>query len=183
MPPVSRETVVNKALSGQELKRILLADFERALDNDGLLSPHIAYGRIAYTLIYRLHMDNPMRPESEMRVDSRPMGLNVVAGAPEYAAIELAPPLQPAAGDDQVVSATTVDRAITSPNAERVRVGIPVPMKVRQMDGTTTEELVNYPPQPDMGDGDVTVRDTTDEAAAEWGIKMADEAVDTGEPT
>lgn len=180
-PAVSRETVVNKALSGSELKRIMLADFERALDNDGLLSPHIAYGRISYTLIYRLHMDNPMRPESEMKVDSKPMGKNVVERAPEYAAIEH-PPLDNAS-DDSVVSATTVDRKIDSPNAERVRTGIPVPVRVKQMDGTTTEEQITYPPQPDLGEGDVTVTDSTDEAAKEWGIKMADEDIAGSDPT
>lgn len=180
-PAVSRETVVNKALSGSELKRIILADFERALDNDGLLSPHIAYGRISYTLIYRLHMDNPMRPESEMKIDSKPMGKNVVEGAPEYGAIEH-PPLTDAT-DDQVVSATTVDRVITSPNAERVRVGIPIPVRVKQMDGTTTEEQITYPPQPDLGDGDVTVTDSTDEAEREWGIKMADADMHGEDPT
>jgi hypothetical protein len=183
MPAAGRETAVNKALSGQELKRIMLADFEKMLDNEGLLSPHIAYGRVSYTLISRLHMDNPMRPESEIRTDSRPVGRNLVEGAPQYGAIE-APPLgSPGPSPDAIVSSTTVDRLIDSPNVERIRLGIPVPVNVKQQDGTVSQELVTYPPQPELGDGQVQVTDSTEEAAREWGVRMAEADMAGSDPT
>ena len=50
---------------------------------------------------------------------------------------------------------------ITSPNAERIRVGMPVPVITRAQDSTRQVEMIQYPPQPELGEGDVTITDTT----------------------
>jgi hypothetical protein len=173
-----KETAINKPLTGLELSTIIERDFrERLLPNEGSLSAHIAYGRCAYEIVLRLHTANPMMPVTEINVRSRAAGVNEIderrdadgnvtrEARPELAALEAAP-LTDATNDS--VGGTTLTRKITSPNAERVREGLPVPVEVRQQDGTKTVEQVVYPKQPGAGDGDVKVEDSTNEAKAAW---------------
>lgn len=157
MSPTMNETVVNKALSGMELREIIRADFERLLENEGLLSHYIAYGRISYDLTLRLHLDNPMQRESSITTTSK-----LQANSP----IE-APPLKDIS-DKSVASGSNIHRAIDSPNAERLRHGLPLPVVTRGADGTVQTELVKYPPQPELGEGDVTVTDITPQVKQSW---------------
>jgi len=173
-----KETAINKPLTGTELGILIERDFrERLLPNEGSLSAHIAYGRCAYEIVLRLHTANPMMPVTEINVRSRAMGVNEIdelrdkdgavirEAQPELAALEAAP-LTDATNDS--VGGTTLRRNVTSPNAERVREGLPVPVEVRQQDGTKTVENVVYPKQLGAGDGDVTVADSTNEAKTAW---------------
>lgn len=155
----STETVVNRALGGNELKSILRADFERLLDGEGLLSHYLAYGRISYDITLRLHLDNPMARESTIAVASKPSA--------EFLT-ELSPLTAPS--PEAVVGATNISRSIDSPNAERLRHGLPLPVVVRQPDGTVTTEHVKYPPQPELGPGNVTMQDASAAARAAWGL-------------
>ena len=168
--PTARETVPNRALSGAELRRILADDFERLLAAEGLLSDHIAFGRVGYDLRLDLHLDNPYHPESSVERKSRAVAGNIVAGQPELAAIESAPLTDPSA--DAAVASRRRSRRIVSPNAERVRVGLPVPVEVKQQDGTVTTEAITYPPEEAAkhGEGDVTDTDTSAETRAAWGL-------------
>jgi len=168
--PTARETVPNRALSGAELKRILADDFERLLANEGLLSDHIAFGRVGYDLRLDLHLDNPYHPESSISLKSRPVAGNLVAASPELAAVESAPLADPS--PEATVASRRRSRRITSPNAERVRVGLPVPVEVKQQDGTVTTEAITYPPEEAAkhGDGDVDEADVSDETRATWGL-------------
>jgi len=59
-------------------------------------------------------------------------------------------------------------RRVTSPNAERLRAGLGVPVEVRQQDGSTITEELQYPPQPGAGDGDVTIEDQSAKARVKW---------------
>lgn len=167
-----RETVVNKALSGAEIKNLLRRDFERLLANEGLLSDHIAYGRIGWDFRLRLHMTNWLVPESESTLSSRTPGRNLIDADPSLAAIET-PPLKLAPDEPSVVTASELSHSIDSPNLERVTAGIPVPVVIRQHDGTTSEQKVSYPaPDPSQhAHPAVTITDVSEEARRDWNIK------------
>jgi hypothetical protein len=168
--PSSRETVVNRALSGDELKKIILADSQRLVDNEGMLSPHCAFGRVGYTLTLRLHMDNAFASVSEITVASRPASIQQIEANPALAALDSVP--LKGASELAEVGALELTRQITSPNAERLREGMPVPVQVKQQDGTIATEQISYPADafPELGPGDVHIEDKTHEAAAAWGI-------------
>jgi hypothetical protein len=158
--PISSETIVNKALSGGELKKLILADCVKLLDNEGMLSPHIGFGRVAYTITLALHLDNPFHPESVMDIASK------ATEAPGLAALEPPPLRDPSA--DAVIAGSQLDRKIVSPNVERVRAGMPVTMDVRQADNTVSRQHVTYPTDDTLGDGDVKIEDATSAAKAKW---------------
>jgi hypothetical protein len=160
--PHGRETVVNKPISGQELKEILRADFERVLEGEGLLSSYMAYGRIAYDITLRLHLDNPMRPESEVRIPS-----SFHADDP---ALEPSPLRKPS--PEAVVAGDNLHRAIKSPNEERLRHGLTLPVETRGQDGTVQTQQVKYPPQPELGPGDMTITDDTPAAREAWKVPV-----------
>lgn len=135
--PVAKELVSNKSLSGIELSKIILADVARMLDGNGLLSGHMAFGRIAYDLTLTLHLDLPQLPESSDTVRSRP--------TPEHPTLEPEPPLadpSPAA----VVDASTLTRTIDSPNLARIEHQLPIEVTVMGQDGHQREELIEYAP-------------------------------------
>lgn len=156
----SSETVVNKPLSGTEIKEIMRADFDRLLDGEGMLNAYVAYRRLAYTLTLQLHTDNPMRLESEVRLSSKPQ-----ADAP---GIESPPLTSPSA--ESTVAGTRLDRNITSPNEERLRHGLTLPVITRQPDGTTQTEQIKYPPQPELGAGQITQTDASAETREAWKV-------------
>lgn len=165
--PTARESAVNRPLSGTELKQLIIADFSRMLDEEGMLSPHIAYGRVGYDLRLRMHLDNLMRRESEITQASRPIAHNIVApDHPELATIDAAPLADPS--PHAAVVGLELERNVTSPNAERVRLGLPIPVETRGQDGTVQQEMVRYPPDASLGDGDVHVDDVSGQARAEW---------------
>lgn len=155
----TNEIVHNKMLSGSELRKIILSDTERLLANDGLLSDHIAYGRITYEIIIRKHLDNFMKPED----------VSWTYSTPKAGVVERGPALKDTS-PEAIVDAQCLTRVIDSPNAERIRTGMPVPVIVSQPDGTATIEQVKYPPQPDLGEGNVKVYDVTAEARENWGL-------------
>lgn len=165
-------------LSGHELAKIILADTERLLQNDGLLSNHIGFGRITYEIIIRKHMDNFMLPtDTSFKISQKQNGTPIEDG-----------PALKAPSKDAIVDAHRVTREINSPNAERVRMGLPVPVDVMQPDGTTTQEHITYPAQPELESGNVRVDDVSEEARSAWGlpaeeasIKMAE--VEGSDPT
>jgi hypothetical protein len=168
--PTGRETVVNKALSGDELKRIILADCQRLVDAEGMLSPHIAFGRVGYTISLKLHVDNPFIPDTTVEIASRTPSIQQLEKSPELAAIESAPLSSPSAESEP--GAMDLTRTIDSPNAERLREGMPVPVQVKQQDGTTITESISYPPDsfPELGPGEVMIKDSTEMARQKWGL-------------
>jgi hypothetical protein len=157
--PTANEIVGNKALGGEELRSILRADFERLMDADGLLSHYMAYNRISYDITLRLHLDNPYMPESKVVIESKPKHDTVIESAPLKDASAAA-----------VASGTNIHRDVTSPNAERLRHGLPLPVTVRGQDGTTQTQQVKYPPQPDLGPGEVAITDETKATREAWKV-------------
>ena len=150
------EKVVNKGLSGEELKKVIADDFiNRLLPNEGLLSPYVAFGRFGYTITLKLHLDQP-----ELR--DYP-SITVKGGE----SVPLTGPLE-----KPEVAAHTLTRTIDSPNAERVRFGIPIPITKKGLDGTIQQEMVTYPPQPELGEGNVKLDmdQSTVVLKKEWGL-------------
>lgn len=174
-----REVITNTALSGAELKTILRNDFDRQLLNEGMLQDYAAFGRVAYEIRLTLHTDNHLFPTSVSVQRSRPVGRNLIAGgmrdeegnimapAPGLAAVESMPLAEPSS--DASMGATELRRSIDSPNAERLRNEIPVPVMVDNQDGSKRPETIKYPKDESLGDGDVTITDVTRPVRQEFG--------------
>lgn len=175
----TREVITNTPLSGAELKILLMNDFIRLLANEGMLQDFAAFGRAAYEIRLTLHTDNHLFPESVSRTNSRVVAKNVIQGgardsegnvlapAPHLAAVETFPLKDPSS--DASMGATEIRRMVDSPNAERLRNEIPVPVMVDNMDGSKRPETVKYPKDESLGEGDVTIIDVTRPARQEFG--------------
>jgi hypothetical protein len=162
-----RETVLNKPLTGTEVKELMTRDFERLIANDGMLAPHLAFGRIGWSISISKHLENPYHPEEESIIRSFPTATNLLDANPEQAAIDTYP-LSPPVAPDSLIDANTLHRTVDSPNAERIREGLPLDAEVRQLDGTKTIEQVTYPPLPDLGEGNYSIEDTSEAAQRAW---------------
>jgi hypothetical protein len=175
MPTLS-EKVVNRPLSGIELKAILRAAFDKLLDGEGLLADRVAYGRVSYELRLTLHTGNVFWPVSVTTVDSARRGavtdvLPVAEGEqlpqPEPIPMRNPPP-------DAMFGATQLDHTIDNPNAERLRHDMAIPVERRQADGTTITEPIKYPKgsveSTELGEGHVKVHDATAAARRDLGL-------------
>jgi hypothetical protein len=160
--PSSKEVIANKPLSGSEIRAILHQKLDLLVNNEGLLTHYVAYGRIGFTLTLQLHLDNMMRSESSIDISSAPVGRNV----PELAALETPPLADPS--PEAVIAGTALDYRIDSPNTERLRHELPVTMNIKQQDGTTTQQTVHYPKDNSLGDGDLTIRDISKRTQEKW---------------
>src|SRR5262249_53560000 len=112
MSPATSEKVVNTALSGKEMKKLILADFERVLANDGSLTDYVAYGRGGWKIVLTLETGNPRMLES----------VSTVEGGEKL-------PIEGA-----VTTASELERKFDSPNEERLRAGMPIPVKSKELD-------------------------------------------------
>jgi hypothetical protein len=148
----SREVVPNTPLSGAELKTIIRQDFDRLLSEDGMLGDYLAFGRAAYRITIELQMDNPLSPSTSTSRASQAAAQNSTP-SPTRKAVESFP-LTPLSTDAKIVEGRT-QRRVTSPNKERLLSGQPVPVQRKQNDGTTITEMVKYPPDERIGEGDV----------------------------
>ena len=162
MTPTSREVVTNRALSGTELREIIRQKLDVLMENEGLLTSHVAYGRIAFTLGLRLNLDNMMMRESYIEGSSATPAVNDPSAPPLEA-----PPLVNAS-PEEIIAGGEIEYSIDSPNAERLRHGLPVSIMVKQPDGTTTQEQVTYPHDESLGEGAQTITDVTPKARAAW---------------
>lgn len=170
MSPTAREVAPNLPLSGTELRELIRLDMERLLDAEGQLVPHIAFGRVAWEIRLTLHTSNVLSPISNSHVTSRPAGTNVAEKSPELAAVESFP-LRDADLALTVVSAHEAQRAVTSPNAERVRAGLPITVQSRQQDGSRETRKVTYPKEATQFSRDApNIMDATAQAERDMGI-------------
>jgi hypothetical protein len=151
---VQSEKVVNRPLTGTELKSYLLGICERLLDAEGLLSEHIAFGKISGTIKLTLKLENAYFPESVTTIDfAKEQPIENPSGQNDFA---------------QQTASFTMD----NPNAERVRLGLPVPVETKQLDGTKQIEHILYPKDDveDLPAQQVEVKDTTAEGKKELGL-------------
>lgn len=180
MSPTTSERVPNRALSATELRQLLSTDFERLLDNLSLLQSCSSFARVGWDLRIAIHIDNAMQGEHGIQDRSKPVAGNIINGStgatpasrreprPQLAAVTTIP--VPDASDSAQLEAKSLHRDVDSPNVERLRNGLPVPIERRQADSTTVLECVTYPPDDTLGDGAVVVSDVGQVAAGELGI-------------
>lgn len=149
--PTQSEKVINRALSGDELKAYLAEVFAKLLANEGMLSPHIAFGRVGGIIKLTLHLDNAYFPESTSSIE---FGEKI--------------PLKDATPESEIAQQTAT-WTMDNPNAERVRLGLKVPVETRQLDGTKQIEHILYPKDQmdDLPEQQVEVKDTTIEGKKE----------------
>ena len=159
--PTASEKVPNRALSTTELQDLLRTDFQRLLDNFSLLQSCSAYSRIAWDIRLTLHTE---QGTAESNLASRQVAENIISGAKldEHRRQQPPRPELRVVGDMPVPTppgtpATTLHRDIDSPNAERLRNGMPVPVERRQSDQTTVTEMIQYPPDETLGAGAVAI--------------------------
>ena len=162
--PASNEIVSNRPLSGSELRNIILKDVGNMLDRDGMFSPHIGYGRVAYDVIIKLHIDNPAYPEHQNRTTSRTPATNETDEGKKAIA---PPPLQDPSSE-AVVAAMQRTREIDSPNLARLEHELPVTITRRDgQTGQMIEEPVVYDNK-EVVPTPVKDVDISKKTAAEW---------------
>jgi len=115
------EQAYNKALNGEETKQLIRADFDKLLNNMGELSNYIAFTRVGWKITLVLQTANAYRPQAESEIEHGDLPI-----------------------DDAVTHAEEVSHQVDSPNVERVHAGIPIPVKVKELDGTTVEKRIQY---------------------------------------
>lgn len=153
MSPLASEVVPNKPLSSLEVKDLIKRDFEKMLDNFSVLGSMAAFGRSSWQIKLAFVTENQAH---DMFIDSRPHPVNIIVGEGRLKRSEPAPeqfknveshPLKSALARASNISLT---RHATSPNAERLRGGLPVPVDVKQSDGQTRQETIQYQPDSSM---------------------------------
>src|ERR1700733_13962244 len=170
MSPTSRELVSNRALSGDELRRILLSDFTTLLDGHGLLTGQMAYARIAFDIRLSLHLDAPTLHTTEDHARSRQRSDNDIAIAPALAAIPPTLPL-PGASPDAILTGDNIHRDIASPNVARLEHGLPITVSSLDNDAHMQEHSVCYPRDyPGMESTPPTLTDVTAQVRSELGM-------------
>lgn len=155
----------NKPLSGVELKQIIMTDIGNILDQDSMLTSHIAYNRAAYSVTVKIMTGNPIIPNWNNRTASKKSTPQQIEKNEAMASVESFP-LQLGEEDTPANLGVERTRQIISPNQSRIENGIPVLISFRGADGDVHEEKVMYEPDmlPDDGgfpDG-VTERELDD---------------------
>jgi len=152
--PTQSEKVVNRPLSGDELKSYVRDVFNKLLDNEGMMSPHIAFGRVRGTIKLTLHLDNAYFPESTTSIEFKKED-----------------PDRAGQSGENEFGQQTATWTMDNPNAERVRLGLKVPVETKQLDGTRQVEYIKYPEDMEgLPDQQVEVKDTTAEGKKELGL-------------
>jgi hypothetical protein len=166
--PSSHEVVLNTALTAAELVDILRNDFDRLLKAEGMLNTTSAFGRCAYTLALRIHHGNPFLPDTTTRIESTPYPATVTEKWPQTKALERPPLSEPV--HQGGVATTTLHRDITSPNKERLRLGMPIPVRRQNQDNTFSVDAIKYPKPEDNKDEGLSVMDEETARAKGWNI-------------
>ena len=168
--PATYERAPNKALTGEELKEIVLKDVKRILDRDGLFTNNIAFERTAYEVRVSIHMDNPMYPVHVNTTHSVPIDKVSISKEPQLAAIGTAPLGKPS--EEAVVFSEEISRQIQSPNASRVEHDMEVPIPAKDIDtGRVTEKMVKFTgdkPDPASVGNTFVERSTVTDQKREW---------------
>lgn len=141
---MSQEVIQNKALSGTELREIVMKDLGSMLDQDGMLAMHIAYGRVGYEITVKFHTNRPVEPTWQNRTTSRKATVQELELRPGLGLDALDSfPLKDAE-EDAVAFGLQRTREITSPNLTRIQEGLPIAIAAREADGEVKEKDVMY---------------------------------------
>lgn len=174
--PLNQETIPNKPLNGIEIRDLMMRDLEKMLANDCMVSDNLAYGRISWKLRYSLNFDNPVLQNSEISYATRPHAHNDPNKIDQLEAFPLEKP-----STEAVFSSSEAERNVESPNAERLRAGIPVEVQTIDDEGKRVGKLVQYENSPDNPDT-LSIRDVTDEERAEQKITLPPPRPESDEP-
>jgi len=151
--PTQSEKVVNRPLTGSEMKSYLLSIAQRLVDAEGMLSEHLAFGVVSGELKLTLKLSNAYFPESVTKIE-----------------FTREDPDAPVTGENEVAEQTAT-WTMDNPNAERVRLGLKVPVETKQLDGTRQVEHILYPSDmEDLPSQQVEIIDTTVEAKKRLGL-------------
>lgn len=153
MSPTASEVVPNRPLTALEVRELILRDFTRMLDGFSPLNSMAAFGRSSWGIKLTFVTETG---QQDSWIDSRLHPVNIIVGegrrmesrpAPEQFKNVQPHPLKSALARASAISLT---RHSTSPNAERLRSGLPVPVDVQQSDGQRRQEVIQYNPDPSM---------------------------------
>lgn len=161
MSPTASEVVPNRPLTSLEVRDLLHRDFEKMLDGFSTLGSMASFGRVSWQIKLTFVTETG---QQDSFIDSRPHAVNIIVGEGRRAESKPAPeqykniaqhPLKSALSRAAGISLT---RHATSPNAERLRNGLPVPVDVKQSDGQVRQETIQYQPDPAMPEN-VTIQE------------------------
>ncbi len=110
-----KDKLPNRALTGPELKKIALVEFERMLDSDYAFQGSVAYRQVAIEIRAVFHLGFP-HPVHELQSRVQPNAEGTVAGAP---------PLNPVPEESSVVGLRREVR-LENPNLDRITHGLPI---------------------------------------------------------
>ena len=138
------QSIPGRSLNGTELKTILLNDVTRILDQDGMMANHIAYSKVAYEVVIKLHLDNISYPEHTSRTVSRAATDQELAKNPDSGleTVQSFPMKNMSA--EAVSVGRKRERKITSTNLARIENDIPIEIQVRQSDGSVETKKEIY---------------------------------------
>lgn len=147
---MGQEVQPQKALTGEELKKIVLNNVSSMLDMDGMLAGHVAYGRVAFDVTIKFHTNRPVEPTWDNKTVSRKPTVQELEKFPELGALETFPLKNPP--EDAVTMGRKRKREITSPNTARIENALPIDVITRDQGGQIIEKKILYETS-DLPDG------------------------------
>lgn len=139
---MSQEAQPQKPLTGEELKKIVLLDVEKMLDMDGMLTGHVAYGRVSFVVTVKFHVDRPVEPTWTNTTPSRKATVQELDLRPELVSLETFP--LPETEEDAVALGMTRAHEIQSSNTARIENGLPIDVITRDQGGSIVERKIMY---------------------------------------
>lgn len=135
--PTGKEQIENRALTGAELKQILIKDFTNMLERDAMFANRLSYERASYRIKVQLFLPLPQYPEHNAAVSSINPPRNE---KDEKKKLLTSPPVGQSATMGMQRS-----RVIDSPNLARLTHGLPITISRRNPESGRIEEIpVNY---------------------------------------
>ena len=161
----------NRALTGAELRQVILNDVTDILNGDGMMGSHIAYRRVSYLVTIKVMTDNPMLPDGSwtIKTKSKKSTPQQIEESASMEAVEVHP-LAGERTEHHLDLGAERKRVVESPNVTRINNGLPVTITARGSDGETKELQATYEPnmfiEGALNDENVTQRALTDEEIA-----------------
>lgn len=112
--PLASERIANRPLSGSEVKQRILADVKRVLDHDNMFADYLAYGSVSYKVSVEMSTSNPFTPSVKTAAASGDLD-----------------------AEAELRGGAELTRSITSPNTERIAMGLP--LKIYNSTGVSQE--------------------------------------------
>jgi hypothetical protein len=164
----------NRALAGNELRKIIMKDVENILDGDGMLASHIAYKKVSYAVTIKIMTDNPMLMGGSwtLRANAKPGSIQQIEDTPGMAAVQTFP-LAGKLSEEHLESGIERTREIISPNRSRIQNGLPITITSRGADGEVKEQQIEYEGDTLPDDDDPYADKVTDKELSESEITSA----------